>query len=204
MKKLADAQDAIYRFIVTHQEQNGYPPTVREICEGVGLSSPSSVHRYLRLLNERGLLLGDPNKKRAYVIANKNASKQTLVPFLGKVAAGLPITAHENQEDAFPVPPLLLHRSHENDAFMLRVSGDSMKNAGICDQDVIVVEQNRSPEDGDIVVARIDGEDVTVKRFFQKGDRIELRPENDAFSPMFFSSDRVEILGRVSGLMRSY
>ena len=204
MKKLGDAQDTIYRFIVSHQEQNGYPPTVREICDGVGLSSPSSVHRYLKLLTERGLLSGDPNKKRAYTVVNKSAQNDTLVPFLGKVAAGLPISAHENREDAFPVPSLLLHHGKQNEAFLLRIEGDSMKNAGICDRDVIVVEQNVSPEDGDIVVARVDREDVTVKRFYQKGNRIELRPENDAFSPMFFSCDRIEILGRVSGLMRSY
>lgn len=203
MKKLGDAQETIYRFIVSHQEQNGYPPTVREICDGVGLSSPSSVHRYLRLLSARGLLSGDPNKKRAYTVSNKSTASNGPVPLLGKVAAGLPITAHENQEDAFPVPPMLLHHAHESDAFMLRVQGDSMLNAGICDRDIIVVEQTVSPEDGDIIVARVDGEDVTVKRFFKRGDRIELRPENDAFSPMFFSSDRVEILGRVSGLMRS-
>ena len=204
MKKLRDAQETIYRFIVARQETNGYPPTVREICDGVGLKSPSSVHRYLRLLNERGLLSSDPNKKRAYAVINKAPVSNGPVPLLGKVAAGLPINALENREDEFPVPPLLLHHAYRSDAFMLRVEGDSMRNAGICERDVIVVEQNVSPEDGDIVVARVDGEDVTVKRFFKKGDCIELRPENDAFSPMFFSPERVEILGRVSGLMRSY
>ena len=194
MNKLTDAKRTIFEYIAAKQAENGYPPTVREICEGVGLASPASVHRYLRLLADDGLILYDSNKKR---------SKQSAVPLLGKVAAGLPILAHENTEDAFPIPDLLRHGIGEN-AFMLRVDGESMKNAGICDKDVIVVEQNAYPNDGDIVVARIDGEEVTVKRFFQKGKEIELRPENEAFSPMFFAPERVEILGSVTGLMRRY
>ena len=126
------------------------------------------------------------------------------MPLLGKVAAGLPIGALENREDAFPIPSLLLHHSDQDDAFMLRVQGESMHDAGIHDRDIIVIQQNSAPSDGDIVVARVDGEDVTVKRFYFKDNQIELRPENDAFAPMYFSPDRVEILGRVTGLMRSY
>ena len=204
MKKLTDAQEVIYRFILKEQEKNGYPPTVREICEGVGLASPASVHRYLRILTEKGLLMGDPNKKRAYAVSAKSGTGSEPVALLGKVAAGLPIGALENREDAFAIPSLLLHHADHQDAFMLRVEGESMLNAGIRDRDIIVVEQNANPTDGEIVVARIDGEDVTVKRFFRKNNLIELRPENDAFSPMFFSPDRVEILGHVTGLMRSY
>ena len=203
MKKISNAKEEIYRFILSEQQKNGYPPTVREICEKIGLSSPASVHRYLRILAEEGLLSGDSNKKRAYSAAFRDAKQAESVPLLGKVAAGIPILAHENREDAFPIPPLLLH-GIRNDAFMLRVSGDSMKNAGIYDRDIIVIEQNGTPSDGDIVVARVDLEDVTVKRFFQKGKEIELRPENEAFSPMFYPSERVEILGCVTGLMRSY
>ena len=204
MKKLTDAQETIYRFILKEQEKNGYPPTVREICDGVGLNSPASVHRYLKLLTERGLLIGDPNKKRAYAVAAKSVIGSETVPLLGKVAAGIPIGALENREDAFPIPSLLLHHTYQNDAFMLRVEGESMHDAGIHDGDIIVIEQNSAPNDGDIVVARVDDEDVTVKRFFKKNDRIELRPENEAFSPMFFAPERVEVLGRVTGLMRSY
>lgn len=204
MKKLTDAQEVIYRFILKEQEKNGYPPTVREICDGVGLASPASVHRYLRLLTEHGLLIGDPNKKRAYAVAAKSGVGTETVPLLGKVAAGIPIGALENREDAFPIPTLLLHHSFDDDAYMLRVEGDSMQDAGIRDRDIIVVEQHADVSDGDIVVARIDGEDVTIKRFFRRSDQIELRPENASYSPMFFKPDRIEILGRVTGLMRSY
>lgn len=204
MKKLTDAQEVIYRYILNEQEKNGYPPTVREICDGVGLASPASVHRYLRILTEKGLLIGDPNKKRAYAVSDKTKTAANTVPLLGKVAAGQPIGALENREDAFSIPSLLLHHTDRQDAFMLRVEGESMRDAGIRDCDIIVVEQNTAPNDGDIVVARIDGEDVTVKRFFRKFNQIELRPENELFSPMFFPAERVEILGRVTGLMRSY
>lgn len=204
MTKLSDAQNVIYQFILSEQKKNGFPPTVREICEGVGLHSPSSVHRYLRILTEQGYLVGDPSKKRAYAVAEPSVPDAEIVPLLGKVAAGVPITSYENREDAFAIPSLLLHRSHGDSAFMLRVDGESMRDAGIRDRDIIVVEQGLTPVDGSIVVARVDGEDVTVKRIFQTGNTVELRPENDAFQPMFFPSDRVEILGCVTGLMRSY
>ena len=204
MTKLSNAQNQIYQFILKEQRRNGYPPTVREICDGVGLNSPSSVHRYLKTLTDRGYLVGDPNKKRAYAVAESLEQDANIVPLLGKVAAGIPITSYENREDAFAIPSLLLHRSYSDTAFMLRVDGESMRNAGIRDQDILVVEQGLTPTDGSIVVARVDGEDVTVKRFFQNGNMIELRPENDAFNPMFYPSERVEILGCVTGLMRSY
>ncbi len=203
MKKISDAKEKIYRFILSEQRKNGYPPTVREICTAIGLASPASVHRYLKQLEDEGLLTGDVHKKRAYAASSGQEQKAFDIPLLGKVAAGLPILAHENREDSFPIPSMLLH-GIRNDAFMLRVDGESMKNAGICDHDIIVVEQDAVPQDGDIVVARVDGEEVTVKRFFQKNREIELRPENEAFSPMFYSTDRVEILGCVTGLMRSY
>ena len=204
MTKLTDAQSVIYRFILTQQQQNGFPPTVREICDAVGLKSPSSVHRYLKQLSDQGLLIGDPNKKRAYAVAQKHETSTETVPLLGKVAAGVPITSYENREDAFAIPSLLLHRSGGDSAFMLRVDGESMRDAGIRDRDIIVVEQGLPADDGRIVVARVDGEDVTVKRIFHTGNTIELRPDNEAFQPMFFSPERVEILGCVTGLMRSY
>ncbi len=204
MTKLNDAQSVIYRYILNQQQNNGFPPTVREICDGVGLKSPSSVHRYLKQLTDQGLLIGDPNKKRAYAVAQKHEINSETVPLLGKVAAGVPITSYENQEDAFAIPSLLLRRSGADSAFMLRVDGESMRDAGIRDQDILVVEQGLPADDGKIVVARVDGEDVTVKRIFRTGNTIELRPENEAFQPMFFSADRVEVLGCVTGLMRSY
>ena len=202
MTKLADAKERIFQFILSGQQRNGYPPTVREICEGVGLSSPASVHRYLKILADEGVLVIDHDKKRGYAVSSSTYNQSKSIPLLGKVAAGLPILAHENKEDSFPIPSLLLHRY--NDAFMLRIDGESMKDAGIYDRDIIVVEQGLAPKDGDIVVARIDGDEVTVKRFFQKEKGVELRPENEAFSPMYYSSDRIEIIGCVTGLMRSY
>ncbi len=203
MRKVSDAKGTIYRFIISEQERNGIPPSVREICEGVGLSSPASVHRYLKQLADEGLIAVDPNKKRAYRALKTSNPYAESVPLLGKVAAGVPIFAHENHEDAFPIPSLLLHGMY-SDAFMLRVDGDSMKNAGIYDRDIIVIERDVAAQDGDIVVALVDREEVTVKRLFRKEKEIELRPENEAFSPMIYPSDRVEILGCVTGLMRSY
>ena len=204
MTKLNDAENTIYQFILAHQQKNGFPPTVREICEAVGLRSPSSVHRYLKQLIDHGLLIGDPNKKRTYTVAAKNETHSENVPLLGKVAAGIPITSYENREEMFAIPSLLLHHSRGDSAFMLRVDGESMRNAGIHDRDIIVVEQGLPAEDGAIVVARVDGEDVTVKRLFRFGNTVELRPDNEEFQSMFFSSDRVDILGRVTGLMRCY
>lgn len=203
MKKIDGAKEKIYQFILSETERNGYPPTVREICDGVGLTSPASVHRYLRMLSDEGMLASDPNKKRAYIVSDTSHAKTASLPLLGKVAAGIPILAHENREDCFPVPSMLLHGLH-SEAFLLRIDGESMKNAGICDRDIIVVETGTTPQDGDIVVARVNEGEVTVKRFFQKGKEIELRPENDAFSPMFYPFEQVEILGCVTGLMRSY
>ena len=203
MKRINDAKEKIYQYILSEIDRKGYPPTVREICDGVGLASPASVHRYLRILVDEGRLSSDTNKKRAYTVSESTHAKAIPLPLLGKVAAGLPILAHENREDSFPVPSMLLH-GLRSEAFMLRVDGESMKNAGIHDQDVIVVELGSLPKDGDIVVARIDREEVTVKRFYQAGKEIELRPENEAFSSMFYPADRIEILGCVTGLMRSY
>ena len=204
MTKLSDAESVIYRFILTEQQKNGFPPTVREICDGVGLNSPSSVHRYLKRLTEQGLLIGDPNKKRAYATIAAHDPENTNIPLLGKVAAGIPITSYENREETVSVPSLLLHSAGCDNAFLLCVDGESMRDAGIRNGDLIVVEQGIPFEDGRIVVARVDGEDVTVKRMFRTGNTIELRPENEDFQPMYFQPNRVEILGVVTGLMRSY
>lgn len=204
MTKINHLMDTIYHFIISEQQKNGYPPTVREICDGVGLRSPASVHRYLKMLTDRGFLVSDPNKKRAYAVVDKHDHQTEIVPLLGKVAAGLPITSYENREDLFAIPSLLLHHSRGDSAFMLRVDGESMKNAGIRDHDIIVVEQGQSALDGTIVVARVDGEDVTVKRIFRSGNTVELRPENEEFESMYYPCERVEILGCVTGLMRSY
>lgn len=204
MHKVPNAQSLIYRFICKYHAEQGFPPTVREICDGVGLSSPSTVHRHLSVLAERGLIKRSPNKSRSFSPVSKGGISKQPVPLLGKVAAGIPILAEENREDAFPIPQLLLHRHSAEEAFMLRVQGESMAGVGIHDGDILVVEQYHSPADGDIVVARVDREEVTVKRFFRNGKSVTLFPENPSFSPMVFSAGSVEILGKVTGLMRTY
>lgn len=204
MQKLHNAQDVIYRFICKYHAEQGFPPSIREICNGVGLSSPSTVHRHLSLLVKRGLLQRCPNKSRSFAPVSKAGVSDRPIPLLGKVAAGVPILAEENREDAFPIPQLLLHNHSAEEAFMLHVQGESMADAGIHDGDIIVVEQYYNPADGDIVVARVEREEVTVKRFFRHGNYITLRPENPAFSPMVFPAASVEVLGKVTGLMRTY
>ena len=205
MKPLSAVRSKIYQFIRQAQSKNGYPPTVREICLGVGLSSPASVQYHLRALEEDGYLVRDPNKNRAYTPNVRQSSfAPDAVPLLGKVAACYPINAEENREDAFPVPPLLRHGTTSEDAFMVRVQGESMTGAGIHDGDILVAERGRALCGNDIVVARVHGEDVTVKRLRQDGSTVTLIPENDAFSPMTFPAAEVEIMGVVSGLMRRY
>ncbi len=200
MKKIPAPQDTIYHFICTYLQENGYPPTVREICSGVGLNSPATVHCHLKKLESAGLIHRD-SKKHGYTVVGK-ANAAANIPLVGSVAAGTPIMAVENIEDRFPVPQILLQGCGQGDAFMLHVKGDSMVNAGIQNGDILVVSAEHQVYDGDIVVARIDGAEFTVKRLYHKGDSIELRPENDAYAPMLFSPSQVEIVGRVTGLMR--
>lgn len=193
----------IYAFICKHLDEKGFAPTVRDICSAVGLSSPASVQAHLKSLEQEGQILRD-GKHHGYKVVGIHPSytAQKDVPLIGHVAAGLPITAIENIEDRFPLPKILLSGSVD-ESFMLHVRGDSMIDAGIFDGDVIVVSCQGVYYDGDIVVARIDNEEYTVKRIYYHKAQIELRAANSNYPPMFFSSDRVEIAGKVSGLMRS-
>lgn len=202
MKKLANPQEAIYAYLCEYHDRLGYPPTVREICEAVGLSSPATVHTHLKAMEAKGLIRKDPKKQRTFTIPEHQRPQAVDVPLLGSVAAGTPILAEENIEDAFPLPRLLTNGSGKDDAFMLHVHGDSMIDAGICDQDIIVVSIGQQVEDGDIIVARVDDGEVTVKRLRREGAQICLLPENPAFAPICLSPDRVEIVGKVTGLMR--
>ena len=202
---LTDRQREILSFIHRHVAERGYPPSVREIGEAVGLSSPSTVHSHLRGLQERGYLRTDPAKPRTIELrwdpeSGAQAERQRVrnVPLVGRIAAGAPTLAAENVEEVFPLPEELVG---DGTLFMLSVKGDSMIRAGILDGDYVVVRQQPTARHGEIVAALIDGEEATVKRFGQKGDKIVLMPENPALLPKEYS-EGVEILGRVVTVLR--
>ena len=207
MKKLADPQQVILDYMISFTEEHAYPPSVREICAAVGLKSTATVHTHLRNLEKRGLITRDPSKQRAVFINTdqlpEKETKQYAVPLVGHVAAGLPMLAAENIEDAFPLPDVLMHGKEPEEVYMLRVDGESMRDAGIRDGDILVVNHNCSCTNGDIVVARVQGESATVKRFFREKDRVRLQPENELFEPIYVPFDEVEISGKVIGLLRS-
>ncbi len=200
-KKLTPRQSSILKYIQKMIDERGYPPSVREIGEGVGLKSSSTVHTHLVNLEKNGYIRRDPTKPRAIeVLANRSKSSVIQVPVVGRVAAGKPILAVENIESTFPLPAGFLKNA--NDVFMLTTKGDSMIQAGIFDGDYLVVSQQQTAEDGDIVVALLNGEDATVKRFFKEADSIRLQPENDMMEPI--RSKDVMILGKVIGVIRKY
>jgi repressor LexA len=207
MKKLADPQQVILDYMISFTEEHAYPPSVREICAAVGLKSTATVHTHLRNLEKRGLITRDPSKQRAVFINTDQlpdrVEKQFAVPLVGRVAAGIPMLAAENIEDAFPLPDVLMHGKEPAEVYMLRVDGESMRDAGIRDGDILVVNHNCNCTNGDIVVARVQGESATVKRFFREKDRVRLQPENDLFDPIYVSFDDVEISGKVIGLLRT-
>jgi len=207
MKKLADPQQVILDYMISFTEEHAYPPSVREICAAVGLKSTATVHTHLRNLEKRGLITRDPSKQRAVFINTdllpEKETKPYAVPLGGRVAAGLPMLAAENIEDAFPLPDVLMHGKEPEEVYMLRVDGESMRDAGIRDGDILVVNHNCSCTNGDIVVARVQGESATVKRFFREKDRVRLQPENELFEPIYVPFDEVEISGKVIGLLRS-
>lgn len=206
MKKLDRPQEQIYAYIVQYSDQHGYPPSVREICAAVGLKSTSTVHTHLKNMQEKGLLSRDASKQRALNLPEKPvpAAKQNAVPLVGSVAAGLPILAVDNIEDSFPLPDMLLKGSQPDEVFMLRVQGDSMINIGIRPDDIIVVNKALQCEDGDIVVARIEGENATVKRLFREKEHVRLEPENDYYEPIIVPYESIEIVGKVIGLLRPF
>ncbi len=198
---LRQRQIAILDFIKKEIKQKGYPPSVREIGDAVGLMSSSTVHGHLQTLEEKGYIRRDPTKPRAIEILDsmdENDHKKNIayVPIVGKVTAGQPILAVENIEDTFPLPKDIVH---EDTVFMLKVQGESMIEAGILDGDLIVVRQQQVARNGDIVVALI-GEEATVKRFFKEKNLIRLQPENSSMEPIF--SQDVRILGKVIGVYR--
>ncbi|MDB5028580.1 MAG: SOS-response transcriptional repressor, LexA [Candidatus Eremiobacteraeota bacterium] len=195
-----EKQQRILSVIRQFTSERGFPPSVREIGERVGLSSSSTVQSHLKTLERRGLLKRDPTKPRALVATRDEDDVERVesatLPLLGRVAAGVPITAAENLEEQFVLPASWVPRSG---GFMLRVKGDSMVDAAILDGDLIVVEPRPTADNGEIVVAMIDGE-ATVKRFFRERGRVRLQPENSTMEPIY--ADDVTIVGRVEAVIR--
>jgi repressor LexA len=197
-KPATDRQRRILQAISELTTEQGYPPSVREIGERVGLSSSSTIHAHLKALEKRGLISRDPTKPRAMRSDMSGSIKDAMVvPIVGKVAAGVPITAQENLEGEFVLPSAFVPKASE--AFMLRVQGDSMVEAAILDGDLILVRPQRTADNGEVVVAMLEGE-ATVKRFYRENGRIRLQPENREMAPIYASD--VEIIGRVEAVVR--
>ena len=189
----------IYKYIRDFLMKKGFPPSVREIGMAVGLSSSSTVHSYLHMLEDEGKIHRDPTKPRAIELVGEKPWEHMLrVPLVGSVAAGVPITAEENVEEVFNVPSSLL--GTQDDTFMLRVQGESMIKAGIYDGDLIFVKEQNTARNGEIVVALVENEEATVKRIFFEKDRVKLQPENDSMEP--FYETNVIVLGKVIGVYR--
>lgn len=198
--EISAKQQKILEFIQTAIRQKGYPPSVREIGEAVGLKSPSTVHMHLNKLEQMGAIRRESDKNRAIDVVGDSPMRNVSmvsVPLVGRVTAGQPVLAVENIEDTYPMPSDLV--GHES-VFMLKVDGESMIQAGIYDGDFVIVRDQDSARNGDIIVALVDGEEATVKRFFRESDRVRLQPENDSMEPIY--SRDVSVLGKVVGLYR--
>ena len=197
-----DKQQQILNFIEKQVSEKGYPPTVREICEAVGLNSPATVHGYLKRLEKAGHIIKESGSSRGLRLANvptniSSMEKEYLeVPVIGRVSAGLPILAEENLERTFPLP---MDFAKKNDVYMLRVRGESMINAGIFDGDYVIVEKCETARNGDMVVALVE-DSATVKTFYKENNHFRLQPENDYMEPIIV--DSVSILGKVVGVYR--
>lgn len=200
---LSERQRAILDFVRDFINKKGYPPAVREIGAAVGLSSSASVHNHLRRLQEIGFIVRDEAKPRALELTSENdtwRNKEVVpVPLVGKVTAGVPILAVENVEETYPIPRDFI--SCDEDVFMLSVCGDSMINAGILDHDYIIARKQNFATNGDIVVALIDNEETTVKRYFRELRRVRLQPENDNYKPII-GGDNIQVIGKVIAVIR--
>ena len=194
----------ILTFIKKYSAEHGYPPAIRDICAGVGLSSPATVFVHVKNLENKGYLKTENNKFRTiellvdneYLEKNEDVIK---VPLLGKITAGNPITAIEQPDEFFDLPQALIPKN--GDCFVLHVSGTSMINKGIYDNDYVIVKRQNTANNGDIVVAMTDEDEVTLKTFYKEQDHIRLQPENDTMAPLIF--DNITILGKAIGLYRS-
>ena len=206
---LSDRQQQVLDYLTATVNDRGYPPSVREICDAVGLSSPSTVHSHLSSLVKAGYIRRDPSKPRAIEILTETEAQAPSpapytddrlreVPLVGRIAAGSPILATEDIETVMPLPEELVG---SDPVFMLEVRGDSMIDAGILDGDYVVVRRQPDARDGEIIAALVDGEEATVKRLKREAGRVVLIPENPALEPMVFE-DGVEIIGKVVSVLR--
>ncbi|WFE15988.1 transcriptional repressor LexA [Bacillus atrophaeus] len=204
MTKLSKRQLDILRFIKAEVKTKGYPPSVREIGEAVGLASSSTVHGHLARLETKGLIRRDPTKPRAIEILDEEEvqipkSQVVNVPVIGKVTAGSPITAVENIEEYFPLPDRMI--PPDEHVFMLEIMGESMIDAGILDKDYVIVKQQSTANNGEIVVAMTEDDEATVKRFYKEDTHVRLQPENPTMEPIILQN--VSILGKVIGVFRT-
>jgi len=214
MERLKDREMKILNYMKEEIRKKGYPPTVREICNALNIKSTSTAHKDIAALEQSGYIVKDPSKPRALMVYDPNTDKDHIIkdpapvrtdviaiPVIGRIAAGTPILAQENIEDSFPVPARFVGRG-EN--FMLTVRGESMVEVGIFDGDYILVESQNTANNGDIVVAMVDGfeSEATVKTFYKEKDHIRLQPENSAMSPILVRD--VKILGKVKGVFRYF
>lgn len=204
MTKISSRQQAILDYIKEQVKIKGYPPSVREIAEAVGLASSSTVHGHLSRLESKGFIRRDPTKPRAIEILdfeeemNIPKDEARYAPVIGKVTAGIPITAVENIEEFVPIPSSTA--GPDENLFVLVIDGESMIEAGILDGDMVIVKQQNTAQNGDIVVAMTEDDEATVKRFFKEKDHIRLQPENSTMEPLIYTN--VSILGKVVGLYR--
>ena len=209
--ELSNKQLMILEFIKEQLLAKGYPPSVREICQAVGLKSTSTVHSHLNKLEKLGYIRRDPTKPRAIEILdggnvfanNNNTVMQEMInlPLVGQVTAGEPILAQQNIQEYIPLPAQLIKGT---DTFLLKVKGESMINAGILDNDYVVVDKGATASNSQIVVALVNKESATVKRFFKEGNNVRLQPENDFMDPIILNERVVEIVGTVTGVFRVF
>jgi repressor LexA len=208
MAELSEKDQLILDFIRDQLEQKGFPPSVREICDAVGLNSTATVHAHLKKLEKSGHIIRESSKNRSLRLADYTPSaahfsadsyedKYLEVPVIGKVTAGEPITAVQDLSDTFPLP---MRFARNKDIFMLRVQGESMINAAILDGDYVIVQKQPTANNGDIVVALIDNENATVKTFYKENGHFRLQPENDTMEPIIVNE--LSIIGKVVGVFR--
>ena len=199
MRASHENQQRILDFIKSEIEEKGYPPSVREICAAVGLRSTSTVHAHLNHLEAQGLIRRDSTKPRALEVLDGSQSRGRSVPLVGRVTAGQPILAIENIEEYLSLPQSVLG---QGEMFSLRVEGESMIDAGIMDGDIVVLRQQDTAENGEIVVAMTDENEATLKRIYYEPDRVRLQPENPTMAPIYV--DNVTVLGKLVALIRQF
>ena len=204
MAKITEKDYEIMDFIYECITENGFPPTVREICRAVGLNSTATVHARLQKLEREGYIVHDSSKNRSMRLINyksdkDNNDKYLDVPMYGKVTAGIPITAIQENTETFPLP---MNFVGNKNVFMLKVSGESMIKAAIMDGDYIIVEEQPTAQNGDIVVALVNNDEATVKTFYKENGHFRLQPENDYMEPIIV--DEVSIIGKVIGVFRLF